>query len=134
MYDRLHLSGVECEDSCLISVRFQNGGMAQIVINQFQKPMICTAEMIGTEGNLLLDMSKLKHAADDSGEWESRSYMEGMTPHEAHQARFRLQADAFMDIVEGKPGHLATLEEGQESLRIALAAKESYRTKRIIEL
>jgi 1,5-anhydro-D-fructose reductase (1,5-anhydro-D-mannitol-forming) len=77
MYDRLELTGVEVEDSCLISVRFANGGMAQINMNQFQKPNIATIEMIGTEANLMLDHTWLRYAADDSGQWESHDFMDG---------------------------------------------------------
>ena len=134
MYDRLQLTGVEAEDSCLISLRFKNGCMAQININQFQKPNINTIEMIGTRGNLLLDVCKLRFAHDDSGNWEEHDYMAGLAPMEAHEARFRFQADMFMDAVDGQPDHLATLEDARDNLRVALAAKESYETKRIIQL
>jgi predicted dehydrogenase len=82
----------------------------------------------------MLDMSVLKFADDDSGRWEARDFMEGLRPMEAHEARFRLQADLFLDAVEGKPCHLATLEEARDNLRVVLAAKESYATKRIIAL
>ncbi len=29
--------------------------------------------------------------------------MDGLVPTEAHQARFKLQADAMLDAIEGKP-------------------------------
>ena len=125
---------MECEDACLISVRFRNGSLAQININQFQKPNTCTVEMIGTEGNLLLEHAVLRFATDDSGQWESRDFMEGMQPMEAHENRFRLQADMMLDAIDGKPDCLATLEEAKTNLCVALAAKESYRTKRIVRI
>ncbi|MBS3763843.1 MAG: Gfo/Idh/MocA family oxidoreductase [Planctomycetes bacterium] len=134
MYDRLELEGVECEDSCLISIRFENGQMAQININQFQKPNVSTIDMVGTEGNLLLDHAELKFADDDSGNWETTDFQEGMTPMEIHEGRFRFQADMMMDAAEGKPDHLTTLQEAKVNLQVALAAKESYRTKQIVEL
>ncbi len=134
MYDRLELTGVECEDSCLISVRFECGGMAQITMNQFQKPNVATIELIGTQGNLLMEHSRVKFAADDSGQWETHDYMEGMTPLEAHENRFRMQADMMLDTIEGRPDHLSTLEDARLSLLMALAAKESYKTKRIVAI
>ncbi len=134
MYDRLQLQGVECEDSCLISLRFRNGCLAQININQFQKPNASTIEIVGTQGNLLLDMSVLSFAADDSGNWESHDYMEGLRPMEAHEERFAMQANLMLDAAAGKPCHLATLEEARDNLRVALGAKESYQTKKIIQL
>lgn len=136
MYDQLELPGVEVEDTALISLRFKDGAMAQINMNQFQKPNVATIEMIGTEGNLVLDSATtaLRFANDDSGQWESIEFMDGMGPMEAHEARFALQANCFLDALEGKPCHLATLEEARANLAVALAAKESYRTKRIISL
>lgn len=134
MYDRLQLQGVEGEDCCLISIRFANGCMAQIAMNQFQKPNVNTIELIGTTGNLLLDVATLKYARDDSGQWEARDYMAGLNPMEVHEARFALQAGWMLDAVEGKPCHLTTLEEARDNLRVALAAKESYETKRIVQL
>jgi predicted dehydrogenase len=135
MFDRLVLEGTETEDTCLVTIRFASGAMATVTINQFQKPNIARFEFIGTSGNLELEHSTLSFADDDSGTFkESRNYMEGLVPTEAHQARFRLQADAMLDAIEGKPCWLATLEEARENLRIALAAKQSWREKRIVAL
>lgn len=134
MYDQLEIKGVECEDCCLISIRFRNGGMAQITINQFQIPNICTLEMIGTEGNLKLDMSTLMYCDNYETRWEETDYMDGMAPMDVHEARFALQANMMLDAIDGKACHLATLDEARANLRVALAAKESYETKKIIQL
>ncbi|WDR06204.1 Gfo/Idh/MocA family oxidoreductase [Devosia rhodophyticola] len=133
MYDRLVLEGTQTEDTCLISIRFQSGVMANIVLNQFQKPNVATFEFIGTKGNLQLEQSRLHFADDDSGKWsETHDYMDGMVPTEAHQARFGLQAHAMLDALEGKPCELATLAEARQNLMIAHAAKQSWQQKRII--
>jgi predicted dehydrogenase len=135
MFDRLVLEGTDTEDTCLVNIRFESGAMANVTINQFQKPNIARFEFIGTAGNLVLEHSTLQFADDDSGRvGESRNYMEGLVPTEAHQARFRLQADAMLDAIEGKPCWLATLDEARDNLRIALAAKQSWIEKRIIAL
>jgi predicted dehydrogenase len=135
MFDRLVLEGTDTEDTCLVNIRFESGAMANVTINQFQKPNIARFEFIGTAGNLVLEHSTLQFADDDSGRFgESRNYMEGLVPTEAHQARFRLQANAMLDAIEGKPCWLATLDEARDNLRIALAAKQSWIEKRIIAL
>jgi predicted dehydrogenase len=134
LYDRLQLTGVEGEDCCLISIRFRNKGLVQLSLNQFQKPNTNTLEVIGTRGNLMLDMATLKFADDDSGVWESKNYMEGLKPMEAHEARFALQANLMLDTIEGKPSHMTTLEEAHLNLKVALAAKQSDTEKRIIRL
>ena len=135
MFDRLVLEGTDTEDTCLVSIRFESGAMANVQMNQFQKRNVAQFEFIGTSGNLMVDHSTLKFADDDSGQWrEQRDYMDGLVPVEAHQARFRLQANAMLDALEGKPCWLATLDEARDNLRVALAAKQSWLEKRIVSL
>ena len=135
MYDRLVLEGTETEDTCLVSIRFESGAMANLTINQFQKRNVANAEFIGTKGNLKLDHARLSFADDDSGHWsESRDFMEGMVPMEAHQARFTLQAEAMLDALDGVVDPLATLQDARVNLRLALAAKRSWIERRFIEL
>lgn len=135
MYDRLALEGSETEDTCLISIRFENGAMANLTINQFQKRNVARAEFIGTKGNLKLDHATLSFADDDSGHWsEQRDYMEGMVPMQAHQARFAIQARTMLDALDGVPDPLATLAEARLNLALALAAKQSWRERRFIDL
>ena len=130
MADRLEFQGVECEDTCLITVRFRNGGLAQININQFQKPNTATIEMNGTAGNLLQRDDALHFANDDSGRWVTTEFRAGLSPADFHQERFRRQADLMLDALAGKADSLTTLPEAALNLRVALAAKESTRTKR----
>ena len=92
-------------------------------------------ELIGTDGNLLLEHTRLSFSdSDDPNPVESKDYMEGLNPVEAHQARFTMQANAMLDAVEGKPCHLATLEEANVNLKLALAAKRSWTERKIITL
>lgn len=135
LFDRLVLEGTETEDTCLVSIRFESGAMANVTINQFQKPNIARFEFIGTKGNLMLEHSTLKFADDDSGKWQDeRDFMAGLVPTEAHQARFRMQADAMLDAIDGKPCWLATLDDARDNLRVALAAKQSWLERRIVSL
>jgi len=135
MYDRLVLEGSRTEDTCLVNIRFESGAMANLTINQFQKRNAATAEFIGTEGNLRLDHATLSFTNDDSGHWsESRDYMEGMVPMEAHQARFTLQARAMLDALDGAPCPLATLDEARLNLALALAAKRSWAERRFVDV
>ena len=135
MYDRLVLQGSQTEDTCLINVRFESGVMANVVINQFQKPNTNQQEFIGTTGNLMLDHSKLIYRNSDAAiPAQTCDFMDGLVPMEAHQARFAMQANYMMDALEGGPCHLATLEDAESNLRLALSAKQSWDERRIIEL
>lgn len=135
MYDQYALEGSRTEDTCLISIRFESGAMANLTINQFQKRNVAQAEFIGTEGNLLLDHATLSYGDDDSGHWsEQRDFMEGMVPMQAHQARFTIQAKTMLDALDGKPDPLATLADARTNLALALAAKQSWIERRFIDL
>ncbi len=135
MFDRLVLEGTNTEDTCLINIRFKNGTMANITVNQFQKPNINSYEFIGTKGNLLLEHSVLKFANDDSGKWkEKKDYMEGLDPMEVHQNNFLLQANRILDGLDGKECDLATLEEAKLNLKVVFAAKQSWLEKKIISI
>ena len=135
MYDRIVLEGTNTEDTCFINIRFENGIMANITVNQFQKPNVNSYEFIGTEGNLLLDHSILKFSNDDSGNpKEIKNYMEGLDPMEVHQNNFYLQAISMLDGLEGKFCNAATLEEARLNLKVALAAKQSWNEKKIISI
>lgn len=135
MYDRLVLEGTETEDTCLVNIRFEGGAMANVTINQFQKPNINQCTFIGTKGNLVLEHSVLSFADDDSGVSKDRhDYMDGLVPTQAHQARFTLQANAMLDALEGKPCHLSTLEEARQNLQIALAAKKSWQDRIVVSI
>jgi len=135
MFDRLHLKGTETEDTCLINIRFATGAMANITINQFQKPNTSRFDFIGTTGNLVLEHSRLSHAnSDDPNAVTSHDYMAGLDPMQAHQARFAMQANAMLDALDGAPCDLATLAEARDNLNVALAAKQSWRDKKIISV
>ena len=137
IYDRLAFENVECEDSALISLRFATGGMAQINVNQFQQPNAATIEFVGEKANLKIDNCTgcLSYADNDSGKWQTEDYIKGgQTAMEIHESMFATQANAFLDVLEGKPDQLATLHAARENLCICHAAKESYRTKSIISL
>ena len=135
MFDRLVLKGTNTEDTCLINMRFENGIMANITVNQFQKPNVNSYEFIGTKGNLKLDHSILRFADDDSGKWkEEKDYMQGLDPMEVHQNNFLLQAERILDGLKGKECDLATLEEAKLNLKVVFAAKQSWQGKKIISI
>lgn len=136
---RLDFENVECEDSVLVSLRFRNHpALAQLTLNQFQKPNIQTIELIGNRANLVWDEVKgtLAFAGDDSGQWERCDLYEGRPIRDVMARRFQDQAESFLDLMAGKPSALATLEDAFANLRVCLAirqAAESGRTVAIAE-
>lgn len=137
MYDRLVFDDTQTEDTAFISLRFESGAMAQILMNQFQKPNEAQLNFAGTKANFKVKDSKglLLYADDDSGEWQREEFIEqGLAPMEVHEAKFSVQANAYMDALDGKPDRLTTLEEARMNLAVCLAAKQSYKEGRLIRL
>ena len=135
MYDQMVLEGTKTEDTCLINIYFESGLMANITVNQFQKPNVNSYEFIGTKGNLLLNHSILNFSNDDSGSpKEITDFMKGLDPMEVHQHNFSLQASSMLDGLEGKLCEAATLQEAKLNLQVALAAKKSWDEKKIISI
>lgn len=133
-YACLELPTTAVEDSALISLRFADGCMGRVDINQFQQPNEFRFEVAGTKGNLRIDDACLQFADDDSGDWEREEFMDGMDLPAAHEARFAMQANLMLDALDGKPCLLTTLAEARDNLIVALAAKESYASGRIVKI
>lgn len=133
-YDRLELKNVECEDSSIILLRFKkNRALVEVFGNQFQKPNIIEIEIIGTKGNLRYDVEgeihKITFCADDKNCWR-----------EIERFRYRrddpfiLQAREFLAALEGQAFLPTSVEEAESTLRICLAAKESQRKGRVLNV
>ncbi len=134
LYDRLVLTGVECEDSAIIVTRFRNNSaLVEVFINQFQKPNIVAIELMGIEGNLRYEFSagtaRITHCADDSNRWEEL-YRLSVTRDDP----FVLQAKDMLAGLSGEAAPRTSVAEAAHNLRVLLAAKRSQHAKRIISL
>jgi predicted dehydrogenase len=121
IYDRLELTGVECEDSTALISRFQGGQIVSYAINQFQKPNASLLQFIGTGGNLIWDgISKEVQFCDNfEAVWQVQKY------EEERDEQFIAQANNFLDAIQGKCRIACTLEEAEQTLKVCLAALES---------
>ena len=121
IYDRLELTGVECEDSAALISRFQEGQIVSFAINQFQKPNVTLLQFIGTQGNLIWDSTgkEVRFCDSDENVWRVEKY------EEERDEQFIAQANNFLDAIEGTCQIACTLEEAEQTLRVCLAALES---------
>lgn len=135
--ERQDFENVECEDSVLVNLRFRNHpALAQISLNQFQKPNIQTIELIGNRGNLAWDEVRgtLSFANDDSGAWETQDLYGDRPLREVMARRFQDQAESFLGLLEGRPSSLATLDEALANLRVCLAIRKAAESRRTVEI
>ena len=123
LHDRLEFQGVEVEDSSIIVLRFQDGGaLVELFTNQFQKPNITEIELIGSEGNLRYTVDGEYHritlCKSDKNEWEELG-----TYRFSRDDPYIFQAHEFLDALDGRSTLPTSIQEAEDTLRIALAAK-----------
>lgn len=119
--DHKVLDGVEVEDT--VNVLSRHGKvMACFSLNQHQAPnegMITVTCRHGT-ARFELHRCRWQWMVEPGGEWQDES----LEPLE-RDALFSIQAESFLDAVEGRNAPLCTLEEGIQTLRVTHAILNS---------
>ena len=117
----LVLPSVTVEDTVHVSAR--NGDvLVNYSLNQFQNPNEAILLINGTRGSVRIEFHHQRWGAlcegDKTWNWRQPAPAERDT-------HFIAQANAFVDLVEGKPSRLCTLDEAIATLRFNLAALAS---------
>lgn len=124
------LEGVTVEDTVNIVAR--NGGtLVTYAMNQFQAPNEVELRIHGEKGSLAMQGHKRRWGVQLAGEADWTWHLH---PTVERDDWFIRQAGCFLDGIEGKPSPLSTFEEAVQTLKFNLAALESARTGRQIEL
>jgi predicted dehydrogenase len=131
-----HLSNLEVdvEDTADILMEcVMNGHPIPISLHQdyLQNPPKRSCEIIGDAGKILVDIRALTvDVFDGQGKsLETSSYKDFQ-----RNQLFLDELNCFLDGMQGKKAPLVTLRDGAQSLRMALAAKESLVTGKVVEL
>jgi predicted dehydrogenase len=118
------------EDAAVLLVRFASGAIADLQMNHIQRNYTHELVLAGRTGTITWSYTEseaaLFRAADDR--WERRRF-----PLERDDL-FRAQAAGFAAAARGQEAPGVTGEDGARALALALAAGESARTGRVIEL
>lgn len=119
--DHLVLPDVEVEDTVHVSTR-HGSAMANFSINQFQAPNETTLQFNAAGGSVKIEMHAARWGtlAHGQTEWQWRK-----SETLDRDGPFLLQANAFLDQMEGQPSRLCSLEAGIATLRFNLAALAS---------
>ena len=114
----LVLADVEVEDTVHVSTR-HGAALANFSLNQFQAPNETTIQFNAAGGSVKIELHRAR--------WGS--YAQGQTEWQWHQAAplqrddpFLFQANAFLDMIDGQPSRLCSLEAAFSTLRFNLAA------------
>jgi predicted dehydrogenase len=131
-----HLSSLEIdvEDIACSVLDFQvNGRKLPVLLHQdyLQRPPSRGCTIVGEEGKIVMNLSELKvDRYDSQGRLAQRESFEGFARNELFLAELR----HFLDCIGGRAAPLISLRDGAQSLRMALAAKESLETGQVVHL
>ena len=115
------LPDVTVEDTVNLCAR--NGDvLVNYTINQFQAPNESTYQFNTAKGSVKIELHNRRWGVLRLGEpgwtWQE-------VPAADRDAPFITQAERFLDLIEGKPAELCTLEAAAQTLRFNLAALAS---------
>lgn len=131
-----HLSSLEIdvEDvACSVLECEVNGRKLPVLLYQdyLQRPPSRGCTILGEEGRIVMSLSELRvDRYDSQGRLAQRESFEGYARNELFLAELR----HFLDCIGGGVTPLISLRDGAQSLRMALAAKESLETGQVVQL
>ena len=134
---------IDTEDVAEIGLKFVNGAVGGVHVNYFQRPPVHRLEIAGSAGTLRWDNADgILHFYQMPADFGSFSdnppapAVESFPPPAGFERNqlFIAQTRHFIEIVRGKAEPVCRLEDGIRALEMALAAKESQSSQRMITL
>ncbi len=134
---------VDVEDVAEIGLKFTNGAVGGVHVNYFQRPPVHRLEIVGTNGTLrwdnadgILHLYQIPAPFGSFSDTPPAPVIESFSPPEGFERNqlFVAQTRHFIEIVRGEKEPVCTLEDGIRALQMALAAKESQASQRVISL
>lgn len=121
------LAGVEVEDTVAITARTRGGAIAVLTLNQFQAPNETTLLFHAERGSVCVEYHRARWGRFARGavDWTWETF-----PAAGRDDPFIAQANAFLDLCEGRASSCASLAEGIQSVRLNLAAFASFSSGR----
>ena len=131
-----HLSSLEVdvEDVASSLISFTVGGKSiPVSLHQdyIQRPPSRSCHVIGDRGKLVVDLVGLTmYRYDGEGKLVEEAHIENFQRNQL----FLDELSHFLACVRGEEKPLISLEDGYQSLRMALAARQSLETGKVVEL
>jgi predicted dehydrogenase len=134
---------VDVEDAAEIGLKFASGAIGGVHLNYFQRPPVHRLEIVGTNGTLRWDNADgVLYSQTLPAEFGSYSAQppapvsESFSPPEGFERNqlFLAQTKHFIEAASGKAQPICALTDGIRALQIALAARESLQTERMVRL
>ena len=134
---------VDVEDTAEIGLRFKSGAIGGVHLNYVQRPPVHRWEIAGTNGTLrwnnadgILHFYKMQMPFGSYSNSPPAPDIESFSPTDDFERNqlFVAQTRHFIEVVRGEVEPVCSLEDGIIALRLALAAKASESTHRLITL
>jgi predicted dehydrogenase len=130
--DKVSQLEIDTEDVAAILLRFENGAVEEIHLDYIQRPYRRTCQIIGEDGTLHWDYTagEVRWFSAQTKQWKVYGNPIGWNPNQMYLGEMR----HFLRCVTGEEEPTLNVYDAAQVLRIALAAKESARQQRWIEL
>jgi predicted dehydrogenase len=127
-----HLSSLEIDVEDVASVLMDCRGIpVHLHLDYIQRPPSRTLQVIGDAGKIFIDLrASTLHQYGADGALVDAPTFEGFERNQM----FIDELKHFLNCIDGKEKPLISLRDGAQSLRMALAAKESIATGAVVEL
>jgi predicted dehydrogenase len=123
---------IEVEDLAEIVLRFRNGAIGSVHLDMIQRGATRSCRIVGSEGTLTWEWAdhRVRCFSEKHGGWTDLWVGEG----DDRNAMYLEELRHFLDCVEEHRPPVVTGEDGRRALEIALAAKESAHTGRVVTI
>lgn len=130
--DRLSSLEINTEDTAEILLRFSSGAIAEVHLDYIQRFYGRSCQIIGEEGTILWDFNErqVKLYSAESGRWQ---VFPEKPDYDTNQMYIE-EMKHFLLCLEGKAKPMQDIKSARRILEIALAAKESAKTGKLIDL
>ncbi len=131
LVDKVSDLEIDADDLTVMTLRFANGTIGEAHFDLLGRTARIDAEFIGSEGTLLWDRISGKIEIYDAAtkEWELEDF-----GTDSFVQSYDRQAAHFIDCVRNGTTPRTTLADGRKTLAVLIAALESSKTGRLVEL
>lgn len=121
---------IDTEDTADISLRFTSGIHGTVHLDYVQRSYERSLKVIGEEGTLIWNFqdNTVKEYLANTGHWE----VTAREPAPEVNGMYVAEIEHFLACIRGEASPMVDGETGQRILRIALAARESAETGRVV--
>ena len=140
MYASLGDLGLETEDTVVFNASYDHNILGNVVISSVQSGKYWSTRFLGSERTLQLNMTYLKTGLEtvvkpevkliDKQQHEEVISFEPMD----RDLPYKMQAQNFLNAIAGEERIRTTLEEGIETLRTVLRARDASDMRRVLEM